>query len=194
MTGPQNTDTKLGRGRLLVASPQLTDPNFWRTVVLLLEQGDDGAIGLVLNRPSDTGLDGPLPGWEDAAAHPGVVFVGGPVQPEVAIALGSADGGLDEVTDVGWREVVGPIGTVDLDMDPMEACLRFHGVRIFAGYSGWAPGQLEGEIAAGAWYVVSATPDDVLSSQPAGMWSEVLRRQGGKLGMLASYPLHPSLN
>ncbi len=191
---PHNTGTVLERGRLLVASPLLTDPNFWRTVVILLEQGEEGALGLVLNRPSDTELDIPLPGWETAAAEPSVVFVGGPVQPEVAIALASADGGFSAQEPDGWREVVGPIGTVDLDMDPLEASVRFHGIRIFAGYSGWGPGQLEDEIAAGAWFVVTATPEDVLNAHPDEMWSEVLRRQGGDLGMLANFPPHPSLN
>jgi putative transcriptional regulator len=194
MTSPQETSTMLGRGRLLVASPRLKDPNFWRTVVLLLEQGEEGALGVVLNRPTETTLDGPLPGWEGAAASPGVVFVGGPVQPEVAIALGSADGVFAAEEASGWREVVGPIGTIDLEMDPLEASIRFRGVRVFAGYSGWGPGQLEGEVEAGAWFVMNPTLEDVFSARPEEMWSQVLRRQGGSLSYLANYPLHPSLN
>ena len=124
-------------GKLLVALPVLVDPNFDRTVVLLLSHGEEaGALGVVLNRPSTTDLVEPLPLWSDVAADPAVVFVGGPVEPQMAIALGRDDNG---------------VGTIDLDGDP--ALLTVRQVRVFAGYAGWSAGQLESELADGAWAV-----------------------------------------
>jgi len=178
-------------GRLLVAAPSLRDPNFDRTVVLVVEHTEEGALGLVLNRPSDTDLAAALPGWEGVAAEPSVVFVGGPVAPTAAIALGSAAAG-DEVE--GWRPLFDGIGSVDLERDPEELAVPVHDVRVFAGYAGWAPSQLEAEVEAGAWYVVDARPDDTRSGRPDDLWSAVLRRQGGPLAVVANFPPDPSMN
>jgi putative transcriptional regulator len=148
------SDTPL-KGRLLVATPNLGDPNFERTVVLVLEHGDEGALGVVLNRPSGLDLAEPLPEWARAAADPPVVFIGGPVAPSAAVCLARVTraGGAGAV---GWEPVLGPVGTLDLDSDPDEAIPSLQEIRVFAGYAGWGPGQLEGEIAAGGWFVVDA--------------------------------------
>ena len=177
-------------GRLLVAAPSLRDPNFDRTVVLVLEHADEGALGLVLNRPSETDLADALPHWAAVAADPSVVFVGGPVAPTAAIALGTAGARNDEVD--GWRPLFAGIGSIDLEHDPDELAVR--DVRVFAGYAGWAPGQLEGEVGAGAWYVVDALPDDTRSDRPDDLWSLVLRRQGGSLALVANFPPDPGMN
>lgn len=179
------------RARLLVASPTLVDPNFFRTVVLVLEHGDAGALGLVLNRPSETGVEDALPRWAPWAAPPGVVFVGGPVSPDSALCLGRVRGDMEAG---GWERVLGQVGTVDLHREPDEIVPRLDGVRVFAGYAAWAPGQLEDEIRDGGWFVVAAEPDDVLSSMPDDLWRAVLRRQRGRLAMVANFPLRPSLN
>ncbi len=179
-------------GRLLVAAPSLRDPNFDRTVVLVLEHADEGALGLVLNRPSETDLADALPHWAAVAAEPSVVFVGGPVAPTAAIGLGRATVAGDDVA--GWQPLFAGIGSIDLEHDPDDLPVPVSDVRIFAGYAGWGPGQLEAEVGAGAWYVVDALPDDTGFSRPDDLWSAVLRRQGGSLALVANFPPDPILN
>lgn len=177
-------------GSLLVATPVLGDPNFDRTVVLVLEHGDDGAVGLVLNRPSDTSVGEPLPEWDDVAAFPSVIFVGGPVAQTAVIGL--ARGAVE--SSEGWRPLVGGVGIVDLGTSPEHTATHIEQLRLFAGYAGWGEGQLEGEIDAGAWFVVDALPDDVLSPDPERLWTAVLRRQRGRLALFAHFPDDPSAN
>ena len=177
-------------GQLLISSPSLSDPNFDRTIVLLLDHDGDGALGLVLNRPSDLQVAEVLPNWSDHVAPPSLVFQGGPVADGVAIGL-ARPAGSDPPE--GWSTVIDDVGVVDLSADPATA----HGLRslrIFSGYAGWSPGQLEGELSLGAWFVVDAEGDDVLGPEPERLWSRVLRRQKGDLARLALYPADPSLN
>jgi putative transcriptional regulator len=169
------------KGQLLVATPALGDPNFHRTVVLVLEHGEEGAAGVVLNRPTDMELLGHLPGWEEHAAAPGVVFVGGPVSPTGVICLAVASGS-------------GEIETLDPTVLPDDVGVVVDGVRVFAGYAGWGSGQLEAEIAEGAWFVVPALPGDAMSSRPNDLWRAVLRRQPGRLKLFANYPDDVSAN
>ena len=188
-TGGAGTATL--RGRLLVASPLLSDPNFDRTVVLLVEHGDEGALGLVLNRPSELPVSEVLPQWRDRAAAPATMFLGGPVQPSAVICLARADGGgagapLTPTAVPGIR-------LLDLDADP-ETLPDGVELRCFAGYSGWSEGQLEGEIDEGAWFVVDPAPDDPFVSRPSRLWQEVLARQPGSLARYARYPPDPSVN
>jgi putative transcriptional regulator len=179
------------RGKLLVAVPTLLDPNFARTVVLLLEHNDEGAVGVVLNRPSDTDIDEPLPGLSRLAASPPVVFVGGPVAPGAAICLARAasDEGADR-----WQQVLDRLGTLELSDEPDPLVPGVTEIRVFAGYAGWGPGQLEDEIEAGGWFVIDADADDALSPFPERLWRAVLLRQGGNVALFANYPPHPSLN
>jgi putative transcriptional regulator len=178
------------RGRLLVATPPLADPNFDRTVVLLLEHGDGGALGLVLNRPSPAALEDVLPEWRPVASPPAVVFVGGPVSPDAVIALARGTG----AETAGWVEVLDGLGTVDVGRDPDDIGVRIEAVRVFAGYAGWAPGQLEREIEQAGWFVVDACVDDVFSRHPHELWRHVLRRQRGRLAMFATCPPDPTTN
>src|ERR1700694_56140 len=120
-------------GRLLVANPVLPDPNFDRTVVLMLAHEEEGALGVVLNRPSEMELDAPLPRWERLAADPPVVFVGGPVAPGAAICLGRMPAGQPAA---GWTPVTGELGTLDLEQDPDEVAEGVAQIRVFAGYAG----------------------------------------------------------
>jgi putative transcriptional regulator len=182
-------------GRLIVANPLLPDPNFDRTVVLLLACGPDGALGLVLNRPSETGLAAPLPGWEQLAAAPPVVFVGGPVQHQAVICLAPAPAGtVPSLPPEAWNAILPDVGTLDLDLDPDGLQATFKQVRIFAGYAGWVAGQLEAEITAGAWWILDSVPDDPFSDDPETLWKRVLRRQGGPLALVASFPDDPRHN
>ncbi|MBO9523158.1 MAG: YqgE/AlgH family protein [Nocardioidaceae bacterium] len=180
-------------GRLLVASPTLADPNFARSVVLLLDAGGDGALGVVLNRPTTLQVAEVLTGWDDVVDGPGVLFQGGPVETDSALAVASV-GGDGEEDPIGWRRVFGSTGLVDLDA-PIEIMAGVvTALRIYAGYAGWSAGQLEDEIAEGAWYVVEAEAGDPFRADPTELWSEVLRRQGGGLAMLATMPAEPGMN
>lgn len=182
----------LSQGKLLVATPRLGDPNFFRTVVLMLAHGDQGALGLVLNRPTETPLGSPLPQWEDLASGPGVVFVGGPVSGGT-ICLARVRSEVAVPSDA-YLPLQGTLGTVDLEADPAFVAPWVEELRVFAGYAGWGPGQLEAEIEQGAWWVLDALPDDAFSEDPEGLWRRVLRRQGGNLALASYFPPDPSLN
>ena len=178
-------------GKLLVANPRLVDPNFDRSVVLVLAHAEDGAIGVILNRPSETDLLDPLPRWSSLADHPARVFVGGPVSHDSVICLAriTAPAQLEaRVGPEGWHHVDGELSTLDLDLDPDLLGDTIGSLRVFAGYAGWSGGQLEGELVAGGWWAVDAQPEDAFSASPDDLWHDVLRRQDGELAMVATYP------
>lgn len=175
-------------GRLVVATQSLTDPNFASAVVLLIEHGPEGAFGVVLNRPGTQPISDSLAAWAPLVADPPVLFSGGPVQPEGVIGLGR----LRHTNSAGSGTAVLPgIEVVDLSLDPMLAATDYRAVRLFSGYAGWGPGQLEVELADGAWFVVDAQPTDILTADPDGLWRVVLARQGGLFVTVAE---DPSLN
>jgi putative transcriptional regulator len=179
---------------LLVATPLLADPNFERTVVLLLTHGDDGAFGVVLNRPSGTEVLELVPGWAGAAAEPSLMYLGGPVGQSAVVGLGVVEGEPPGEELPGWQRVVGPVGTIDLNLDPADVATPLAGVRLFAGSAGWISGQLEGEIDEEAWWVLDSEPGDVVSSEPAGLWEHVLRRQPQPTSFFAVFPPDPLVN
>jgi putative transcriptional regulator len=178
-------------GRLLVATPRLGDENFRRAVVLLLDHDEAGALGVVVNRPSSVQVAAVLPTWQPYTCRPGVLFQGGPVARDSALGLARVPGD-DE--PLGWRRVSGSLGLVDLDAPPEVLAAEMGALRIFAGYAGWAGGQLEAEIDEDAWYVVPAEPADPFSETPDQLWRAVLRRQPGDLALVSTYPEDPSLN
>jgi putative transcriptional regulator len=174
------------KGQLLIASPSLIDPNFRRTVVLVTEHGEEGAAGLVLNRPSESAVTEVVPQL-DWLADPGdPVWIGGPVEQNAVLALGEF-----EVADVSPVPVFGDIGFVALDGEEPEPPLR---ARVFAGYAGWGGGQLETELARDDWIVEPAVPDDVFAGDADDLWRTVLRRKGGVFELVARMPEDPSLN
>lgn len=179
-------------GRLLIASPMLEDENFRRTVILVLDHGDDGALGLVVNRPMEVDVSSVLPAWQPYTTAPGRLFRGGPVQLDSALGLVALPGNGGE--PLGIRLLIGSIGLVDLDAPPEVIASGLAGLRIFAGYAGWAAGQLEAEVKEGAWYVVDSEPRDAFTDSPERLWREVLRRQRGRLAMVSTYPDDPTQN
>lgn len=195
----RETGTALA-GRLLVASTSLGDPNFERSVIVLLDHGEEGALGVVLNRPTGLGVEEILEPWREQAmlAPPGVVFAGGPVSREAVIGLARAPEAEDDLagtlTPGDWRPLLGHLGTIDLSIPPEDQPLALAGARLFSGYAGWTAGQLEEEIAEGAWYVLEARGEDLLCPEPERLWHDVMRRQGRNLALLATYPPHPSVN
>ena len=179
-------------GMLLVASPELMDPNFADTVVLLLDADDEGAMGVVLNRPSPVPVVAVLADWGDLVAEPEVLFRGGPVSPEGALAVALVrDGGP---VPSGLRPVTDRLAIVDLDASATDLDEAVDGMRIFAGYAGWGSGQLQAEIEGGDWYVVPSLPPDAFRADPTDLWRDVLRRQPGELAWHANRPVDPELN
>jgi putative transcriptional regulator len=177
------------RAQLLVASPQLLDPNFARTVVLITEHNDEGAMGIVLNRPATTTVEEAAPELEDLVEPGDDVFVGGPVQPSSVIVLAEWD-----TEDEAAVPIFGGIGFVGADADPDELGRTVSRARVFAGFAGWSPGQLETEVERDDWILEPARPDDVFSPAPEQLWSDVLARKGGEYALVARMPLDPSLN
>jgi putative transcriptional regulator len=180
-------------GQLLVATPTLKDPNFDRTVVLLVAHEPGGALGVVLNRATEVPVAEVLGTWGDLAGDPAVLFEGGPVQPESAICLARTRPAVTKRL-AGFHQVSGALGTVDLSADPDRLRDSVTGIRVFAGYSGWSPGQLEDEISSGSWFVFDALPGDPFVSRPDDLWAMVLRRQGTILAAVAHFPPDVSLN
>lgn len=176
------------RGRLLVASPGLLDPNFRRAVVLITEHNEDGAAGLVLNRPSDAEVSKLVPVLDDLVEEGDSVWIGGPVQPNAVLVLGEF---LDP--DDAAVPLFGSLGFPSLD-DPEEIVARTTRRRVFAGYAGWGSGQLEEELAREDWILEEAQNDDAFTEAPGELWADVLRRKGGIYELVARMPEDPSLN
>jgi putative transcriptional regulator len=168
-------------GKLLIASPSMPD-YFHRTVILLVEHSDQGAFGLVLNRPSETTVGEASPELAELIGDDHLLHVGGPVQPNAVTAVGDHSDPIDAT-----KLIVGSVGMVDLDEPP--ELLR---LRIYAGYAGWGAGQLDGEMEQEAWILEDAHPDDPF--REGDLWSEVLVRKGGEFALLARMPPDPSVN
>lgn len=177
------------RGQLLIAGPGLLDPNFWRTVVLIVEHNEEGALGLVLNRPSETSVGEAVPQLEELLDLGDQLYIGGPVQPSAVIVLAQfedpGDAALLAFDDVG---VLGTGGSLE---EPVAGVRRG---RAFVGHAGWGPGQLEGELERGDWILEPAKLRDAFSSVPQELWSEVLTRKGGSYALVARMPPDPSVN
>jgi putative transcriptional regulator len=184
-------------GQLLAATPMLGDVNFRRTIVLVVEDDpDEGTLGVVLNRPSEIPVQQVLEQWSELVTGPSVLFQGGPVSPDSALAL-ALPRGPDE--PIGWRslngsKVMSRIGLVDLGAPPQLLADGITSLRVFAGYAGWGAGQLDAEIEVGAWLVLEGLPEDAFAAEPDRLYPAVLRRQGGEMALLATYPDDPSMN
>jgi putative transcriptional regulator len=172
------------QGQLLISSPLLQDPNFRRTVVLMTHHDDEGAMGLVLSRPSEIRVADAVPELADLPGDE-LVYVGGPVQPEAVVVLveHESEPELPIVGNIAFMQA-------DADVDELDTVRA----RVFAGYSGWGPGQLEGELDESSWIVVPAEPDDAFAADPDELWRTVLQRKGGKFALIATMPYDPKLN
>lgn len=201
MSGPELPDpaaTPSGpdrvSGRLLVATP-LTGEFFRRSVVLVLHHDDDGAHGLALNKPMDAEVAAVLPDWQPHVTAPPQLFQGGPVGMDTAMGLVGVPGDhLAGEEPMGVSLLFGGLGLVDLDVPPPLVMPELSGLRIFVGYSGWGAGQLDAELAEGAWYVVDLEPRDPFRPDPDQMWQQVLARQRSTLSLLVTHTDRPELN
>ncbi len=174
-------------GKLLVASPELRDPNFYRTVVLLFEHGEEGAFGTVLNRPTDESAAEHLPLWAEHLTEPAWVYVGGPVRNEVAV--GVAEWPSEEQQG---DSLFSGVSFIDLT-DPPQSDLVPRQLRVYSGYAGWDAGQLEVELAIDSWFIVEPIVDDVFGDS-VDLWADVLKRQPGRLSLYAQFPHDLSSN
>jgi putative transcriptional regulator len=176
------------RGQLLIAGPGLVDPNFWRTVVLVVEHSDEGALGLVLNRPSETTVGEAVSELEQLLEVDDPLYVGGPVQPSALIVLAEFDqpgeAALIAFEDVG---VLASGAQEDPDLSVRRG-------RAFVGHAGWGPGQLDDEVERGDWILEPARREDAFTGAPLELWSQVLTRKGGSYALVARMPPDPSVN
>lgn len=183
--------TEVKAGDLLVSHVVLRDGIFDFSVVLILDADESGTLGVVLNRHSQLDLGAVLPGWIDVVSPPGVLFDGGPVSPNGAICLASLAGAEEPP---GWRRIFGSVGLLHLDTPVELVAGAFEALRIFAGYAGWAPGQLQSELERDAWIVVPAQRDDIFGIEQGDLWKRVLRRQGLAVGIFSTWTDRPDWN
>jgi putative transcriptional regulator len=177
------------RGQLLIAGPTLEDPNFWRAVVLVVEHSDEGALGLVLNRPSESTVGEAVPQLAAVADPEDEVLVGGPVGQSAVIVLADFED-PQEAALIAF----GNVGVVASGSPAGELGSGVRRARVFAGHSGWGPGQLDGELERGDWILEPAQYADAFTAEPAELWAEVLERKGGSYALVARMPVDPTLN
>ena len=176
------------RGKLLIASPALVDPNFARTVVLITEHNDEGAMGVVLNRPSETAVEDVASELSELVVDE-PVFIGGPVQPQALVVLAE----FNDPEAAAWI-VAADVGYVSAESEYDDLARAIRRGRVYAGYSGWGAGQLEGELAEDAWIVEPPMPAELFPDDPLTLWQDVLARKGGQFALIARMPDDPSLN
>jgi putative transcriptional regulator len=177
------------RGKLLIAGPMLLDPNFWRTVVLVIEHTDDGALGLVLNRPSDTTVGDAVPQLESLVDLEEQLFIGGPVQPSSVIVLAHFED-PDDAALLSFDDV-GVLGT---GTSEEQRAVGVRQGRAFVGHAGWGPGQLDSELERDDWILEDAQHEDAFTTEPLELWRSVLERKGGSYALVARMPPDPSVN
>jgi putative transcriptional regulator len=178
-------------GRLLVATPAIAAGVFERSVVYVLDHDEDGALGVIVNRPLGASVAEFLPGWGELVNDPTCLFEGGPVATDSALAIGVVPRGSAPL--VGWRPMNGRVGLLDLEVPPPEGA-ELTGMRVFAGYAGWTSGQLEAEVEEGSWLVVEALDSDLFGPRPDRLWRDVLRRQRDDRQLWATFPQDPAMN
>ncbi len=176
------------RGKLLIASPSLTDPNFERSVVLMTEHSEDGAMGIVLNQPADAAASELIPALE-TIARDDPLFIGGPVQPQAVVLLAE----FADLDAAAWI-VVADVGLASADAEFDELGEAVRRGRFYAGYSGWGPGQLELEIELESWIIEPPLPNELFPDDPETLWSDVLERKGGTFALISRMPADPSMN
>ena len=179
------------KGRFLVARPYLRDPNFWRSVVLLTEHNEEGTVGFVLNRPIEYKLSDLVEGFPQFDAP---VFLGGPVGTDSLHFIHR----LPELVSENDREIAPGVfwgtsfeqlkyGILSGSIDPEQ-------IRLFVGYSGWGPHQLEGELKTKSWFVSKSDLDMAFGEKPGELWRTVLQSMGDRYRVISHYPEDPSMN
>ena len=176
------------RGQLLIAGPNLWDPHFRRTVLLIGHHDEDGAVGVILNRATDVTVAEAVPTLASLVPIDEPLFLGGPVQPQAAVVV--ADFEDPSVAEILALETIGFLPS-ETGPDVEHAIRR---ARVFAGYAGWGEGQLEQEMSEDSWIVEPALPRDVFAPDPSRLWEDVLKRKGPAFDLLRLMPADPSAN
>ncbi|MEO8092744.1 MAG: YqgE/AlgH family protein [bacterium] len=177
------------RGKLLVASPALGDPNFARSVVFITEHSAEGALGIVLDKPSGIAVGELAPQLDQVAGPDAPVYVGGPVQPTALVVLAE----FSDPAAAAWI-VVADVGFASADVELDDLARSVRRARVYAGYSGWGPGQLEAEIEVDSWIVEPPLPPELFPDEPETLWGAVLDRKGGQYALVARMPPDLSMN
>ncbi|HEY4332600.1 MAG TPA: YqgE/AlgH family protein [Ilumatobacteraceae bacterium] len=177
--------TRSTKGSVLLAVPLLDEPTFHRTVVYMMQHDEDGALGVVLNRPTDEDSLPGLDSWMLELSHPQVVFEGGPVESSTLIAVAAL---AHDAESDAYALLADGLGTVDLAKLPSDVAEGLRNLRVFRGYAGWGPGQLDDELEEGSWLVLDCDINDVFSRNPRDLWRNLLRRHGGHKALLADAP------
>jgi putative transcriptional regulator len=172
LPGYAGADRMPARGKLLVADKSLIDPNFYQSVLLLVDYNENGSMGIVINRASDISPSSLLPDIQELESYNGQIYVGGPVAVYgVLVLLKSGD------TPGGAENVFGAVhisGDSKLLRQLSASGLGEHELRLYAGYAGWTAGQLENEIERGDWHVLPATEELVFSERPQDIWKQLV--------------------
>ena len=189
MTGDSGRGVPIGPGVVLAAVPVLRDPNFYRTVVLVCEHGEDGTFGLVLNR--DTEID-PSEIMDELGPAGRTVRIGGPVQTDTLHFLHEFGDRIPEAIEV--QDGVWWGGDFDALKEQLAEPSTEAGVRLFLGYSGWGGGQLDAELEEGSWAVAHARAEWVFRTDPEDVWRQVMLRLGGDWALMANFPDDPRMN
>jgi len=177
------------KGQLLIAGATLPDPNFSRSVVLVCEHSEDGALGLVLNRPGELVVGEAAPELADLLGDDAVIDSGGPVQTDALLVLAE----FEDPMDAGIH-VVENVGLVGDGSDIEDLVEEIRRARVFAGYAGWGPGQLDAELEREDWFVAPAGVDDIFNPDADELWARVLARKGAHFALVARMPIDPSVN
>lgn len=183
------------RGKILIAGKDLRDPNFFKSVVLMVEHGAEGAMGLVVNRPSSITVENALSGHFDCQLPDDHVYFGGPVEPSALFIMHTAEELNDSETSVIPGVYVGnSAAAFERVVEAAAQGLDELEFRIFFGCAGWAPGQLEGEIARGDWFVHPATRDLVFFHDAYDIWDRAVKQVYEAHRILPFMPDNPEWN
>ena len=181
-------------GQLLVAAPDVLAPHYNRSVILITEQHAGRTYGVDLTKRSEVAVFNVMPEWLPVVAKPQALYIGGPLNQQSVLGLGMTQPGVTFDEDDVLSKIAPRLALVDLRAEPSELEGRLAGMRLFAGYAEWAPGQLEEEIADGDWYVAPALAQDVLTPGPADLWGDVMKRQPMPLPLFSTFPRSADAN
>jgi len=186
---PPRTTLKPSSGRLLIAEPFLNDPNFARSVILLCESGAEGTVGFVLNKPTVLNLGDVLP---ELYSETLPIFQGGPVHMDTLHILHRIPeilGGVEIASGTYWGGSYEALQRIVYGKDVSPA-----DIRLFIGYSGWSPGQLDNELKEGSWLVSETDPALLFDTESTELWKRSVQNLGREYSILANMPLDPQLN
>jgi putative transcriptional regulator len=179
MSVPAMAADPIAEGRILVADRYLDDPNFAETVILIVRYNKDGAMGLMLNRKTDVPISRALKPLKEAAGHDDPVFLGGPVEEAGVLGLLRAADKLDGAKKVSSDVYF--LSSKDLIQKTLAGNATSNVFRVYLGYAGWGPGQLESEVGAGAWKSLNGSSETIFDRDPDTLWTRLIHETEGQV-------------